>query len=85
MPKPEITIITRKPTHSERARYYEEYLFQINAARHLGNHDLMMKLLDGIGDWCVAHRDHNGTLSNQQVQRNVNRTFWKVFGKRYGL
>jgi len=85
MPKSKITSINRKPTHSELSRHYEEYLWMIHNARQMGNHDRVVELLDGISEWCWAHRDNNGSLSDQQVKRNVNRTFWKVFANRWTL
>lgn len=70
----------RRPTHSERARFYEDYLYRIHDARQSGSHEQVMTLLNGISDWCWAHRDHNGTLPQRQVNRNVYRAFWRIFG-----
>lgn len=75
--------MTRKPTQSERARFYEDFLFRIYTARQMGNHDLVVKLLDQISEWAMAHRDGNGTIPSMQVQRNVNKKFWEIFPRQH--
>jgi hypothetical protein len=67
-----------KPTLGVRALGYENLLFRINAARQVGDVQRVQKLLNAIDDWCWAHRDGNGTLSDRQVRKQVNDAFWRM-------
>jgi hypothetical protein len=68
----------RKPTLGVRVVGYEKLLSRISAARQMGDIQLVQNLLNSVDDWCWAHRDGNGTLSDRQVSKRVNDAFWRM-------
>jgi hypothetical protein len=68
----------KKPNQSMKISVYESLLFRLNAARAVGNTELVVQILNAIDDWCWAHRDGNGCLTAQQVQKAVTKSFWRL-------
>ena len=47
-------------------------------ARQVGDVEKVTQLLNCIDNWCWAHRDGNGRLSNRAVQQRINEAFWRM-------
>jgi hypothetical protein len=68
----------KKPTLEEKVEVYENFLHALNMYMLCGSNYAISMLLQNAEKWSYAHRMGNGELSEEEVERNVNKQFWKL-------
>jgi hypothetical protein len=68
----------KKPTLEEKVEVYENFLHTLNMYMLCGSNYAISMLLQNAEKWSYAHRMGNGELSEEEVERNVNKQFWKL-------
>jgi hypothetical protein len=68
----------KNPTLKEKIKMYEDFLHKINLLILCGNDTAIKSLLRNADKWSYAHRMGDGELSEKEMQKNINRCFWRL-------
>jgi hypothetical protein len=69
---------SKKPTLEEKVQMYESFLHSLNMYMLCGSNYAISMLLQNADAWSYAHRCGDGELSEQEIEKNVNKKFWKL-------
>jgi hypothetical protein len=69
---------SKKPTLEEKVKMYENFLHTLNMYMLCGSNYAISKLLQNADNWSYAHRMGDGELSEEEIEMNVNKRFWKL-------
>jgi hypothetical protein len=68
----------KNPTDKEKIEKYEEYLHKINLFCLTGNSQGIAELISNADIWSYNHRRGNGEISEDDLQKMINYSFWKL-------
>jgi len=68
----------KKPTLEEKVEMYEKFLHALNLYMLCGGNYAISMLLQNADNWSYAHRMGDGELSEEEIERNINKSFWKL-------